>query len=256
MAPKWNLGKSVVGNPRAQNLRRTEMTFLADCKAACLKNGVIVAVVLTLLTACGCGSGTKSNDAEQSSSDQKAAAIPGGTAGPQIDTNCVSAHIDNPPEAFHYSFRKQDGSNVHDEEADITPQTMDGTLTNNGARPFSFHGVHSDETSWGNAELNLSGAGGMLTASASLLKDSSAMVREGSGSVNGYDVTTYSIDTSRGTAKEKGGFALLLGAGGFAKGTASVTAQGCPANLILDEEVHDLNGPVHKLHFEMAMIRK
>ena len=147
-------------------------------------------------------------------------------------------------------------SGVHDEEADITPQTMDGTLTNNGAPPFSFHGVHSNKESWDGAELNLSGAVGMLTASTSLLNGSSAMVREGTGNVNGYDVTNYSIDTSRGNSHEKGGYALLLGVGGFAKGAASVTAEGCPAKLVLDEEVHEVNGPVSKLHFEMAMVRK
>jgi hypothetical protein len=232
------------------------MTFLADCKVTFLRNGLDMAVALALLTTFGCSSGTKSNNTQQTSSNQKVAATAGGSASPEIDTNCVSDHMDNPPEAFHYSFKKQDGQNVRDEEADITPQTIDGTLTNNGAPPISFHAVRSNEASWGSAELDLTGAVGMLTASTSILNHSSAIVREGTGNVNGYDVTNYSIDTSRGSSQEKGGYTLLLGVDGFAKGAASVTAQGCPAKLVLDEEVHEVNGPVDKIHFEMAIIRK
>jgi hypothetical protein len=232
------------------------MTSRTYRNASFLRNVPVAVAALALWAVSGCSSAPKSNSTEQNQADQKVAATAPDSAGPQIDTNCVGAHIDNPPEAFHYSFKKIDGAKVRSEEADITPQTIDGTLTNNGAAPFSFHGVRSDQTSWDSAELNLTGAVGMLTASASLLSNSSAMVREGTGNVNGYDATNYSIDTTRGTAHEQGGFALILGQGGFAKGAVSVTAQGCPAKLVLDEEVHQLDGGVDKLHFEMAMIRK
>jgi hypothetical protein len=246
----------VVGDGRTQNLRRIEMTFGADCKAAFLRHALVAAVGLALLAACGCKSGAKSNGAEQSSSDQNGGAAAPDSAGTQIDTNCIGDRIQNPPEAFHYTFKKVDGPNVHDEEADITPQTIDGTVKNNNGAPFTFHILRSDKTNWDGALLNLSGAVGMLTASASIISNSSAMVREGTGKVNGYDATTYSIDTARGNADEKGGYELLLGQGGSAKGTTSVTAQGCPVKLLLDEEVHQLNGSVDKVHLEMAMIRK
>jgi len=46
-----------------------------------------------------------------------------------IDLNCVMDHIQNPPEAFHYSYHKQ-SSNPVEEQADITPQTIDGSFKN------------------------------------------------------------------------------------------------------------------------------
>ena len=79
-------------------------------------------------------------------------------------------------------------------------------------------------------------------------------MRECPGNVNGYNVTNYPSDTAVGNAHQRGGFALPLGSGGFTRGTASVTSDGCTAKLVLDEEVHDVNGPVDQLHFEMAMI--
>jgi hypothetical protein len=227
------------------------MTFPVDYKAAVLKYSLAAAMGMVLLTLIGCSS-SQSGSARQGFSDQ--AATEG--AGPKIDTGCVSDHIDNPSEAFHYSFKKVEGANFREEEADITPQTIDGTLTTGNGKPYSFHGARSDSTSWDGAELNLTGAVGMLTASATILSGSSALAREGTEKLNGYDTTKYSIDTARGSAHEKGGYELVLGPGGSAKGMVWITTQGCPAKLLLDEEVHQMNGGVNKLHYEMAMVRK
>ncbi len=207
-------------------------------------------MALALITISACNSGSTSKNVED-----KTSAVSNPTD-VSIDLNCLGDHIDNPPEAFHYSFKKVEGATFRQEEADITPQTMDGTLTIDNAKPYRFHGVHSDSASWDGATLSLTGAVGMLTASAGLLSGSSAMVREGTEKMNGYDTTKYSIDTARGSAHEKGGYELLLGPGGSAKGTVWITAQGCPAKLVLDEDVRQMNGGMNKLHYETAMVKK
>ncbi|HET9803579.1 MAG TPA: hypothetical protein VFP96_10095, partial [Candidatus Acidoferrum sp.] len=74
--------------------------------------------------------------------------------------------------------------------------------------------------------------------------------------MNGYDTTRYSIDTSRGDAAEAGLYRATLGDGGFEKGIAWVTDKGCPVKLSLDSEMHLTNGSVDKVHYEIAMVKK
>ncbi len=221
-------------------------------KTILLRSTLVVAVGLALFADSGCTSSSSGSKSSSGASETASSDSPGA----QIDTNCVGDHIENPPEAFHYSFKKVNGADSRQEDADITPQAMDGTLTTNASKPYSFHGVRSDSASWDGAVLNLTGAVGMLTASAGLLSHSSSMTREGTEAMNGYDTTRYSIDTTRGNEHDKGAFGLLLGPGGSAKGMVWVTSQGCPAKLVLDEEVRQINGGMNKLHYEMAMIKR
>ena len=229
------------------------MTFSTDGMAF-LKRGILAAAGLALLAVSACKSGPASKKVEEKSGAQPnsaAAAQGGGNAG--IDLNCVMDHIQKPPEAFHYSYNKESSNPVH-EEADITPQTIDGSFKNNSASS-SFHGVRSDANSWQGAWSSLMGISGMSSAIA-LVRNSSATVREGPEKMNGYDAIKYSIDTARGTDAEKSLYQSVLGTGGFQKGTAWVTAQGCPTKLVMDSELHGKDGSVEKIHYEVAMVRK
>lgn len=231
------------------------MVFCADRKLAVLRHGVLAAAVLALLAISACRSGPAATTAGESSSAHANSASVNArdSADPGIDLNCVMDHIQHPPEAFHYSYNKTSSNPVH-EEADITPQTIDGNFKNNSASN-SFHGVRSDAASWQSAWSGLMGIAGMSSAVA-LVKNSSATVREGPEKANGYDAIKYSIDTARGTAEEKGLYQHVLGTGGFEKGTAWVTAQGCPVKFVLDSELHPNSGSVESIHYEVAMIRK
>ena len=209
-------------------------------------------VTFLVILAVGCTSTKKTKQTESGTGNGpvKASAA---DAGSDIDLNCVMDHIQNPPEAFHYSYNKESSNPVH-EEADITPQTIDGSFKNNSASS-PIHGAHSDAASWQGAWSSLMGISGMSSAIA-LVRNSSATVREGPEKVNGYDATKYSIDTGRGTDTEKSLYQSVLGTGGFQKGMAWVTAQGCPVKLVMDSELHGKDGSVEKIHYEVAMIRK
>jgi hypothetical protein len=226
------------------------MAICADYRAA-VRRGVFTATGLALLAVSACSPTPASKNAEEKSGVQPNSAATGGDA--RIDLNCVMDHIQNPPEAFHYSYKKT-SSNPVEEEADITPQTIDGSFKNNSASQ-SFHGVRSDASSWQGAWTGLMGISGMSSAVA-LVRNSSATAREGPEKVNGYDAIKYSIDTARGNDTEKGLYRSVLGTGGFEKGTAWVTAQGCPVKFVLDSELHANNGSVETIHYEVAMVRK
>jgi len=99
------------------------------------------------------------------------------------------------------------------------------------------------------------GISGMSSAVA-LVHSGSAIVREGTEKMNGYDAIRYSIDTARGTGPEQGLYKSTLGDGGFEKGMVWVTSQGCPVKMSLDSEVHANNGSVEKIHYEEAMVKK
>src|SRR6476646_12272770 len=229
------------------------MTFSTDGKAF-LRRGVLAAAGLALLAVSACKSGPASKNTDGKSGTQPNSAVTaqdGGDAG--INLNCVMDHIQNPPEAFHYSYNKESSNPVH-EEADITPQTIDGSFKNNSASS-PLHGVRSDAASWQGAWSGLMGISGMSSAIA-IVRNSSATVREGPEKVNGYDAIKYSIDTARGTDVEKGLYRRVLGTGGFEKGTVWVTAKGCPVKLVLDSELHPNSGSVETIHYEEAMVRK
>ena len=208
--------------------------------------------VLLVLVVPGCTSNNKTKQA-MSNKDKKAVSTAQNAGDPGIDLNCIMDHIQNPPEAFHYSYVKQSDNPV-EEQADITPETING-MFKNASISQTLHGDHSDKESWQTAWTGLMGISGMSSTIA-LVNHSSATVKEGPEKVNGYDAVRYTIDTSRGDAVEQGLYRSVLGAGGFEKGTVWTVPPGCPVKLSLDSEMHLRNGNIDKIHYEEAMVRK
>ena len=129
------------------------MTVGAYCnKLFCIPT---LLVLLGLLAAFGCSSKAKSNDATAGSAADERSGATASAAGTHVDVMCIGDRINNPLEAFHYSFKYTDASATVGEEADITPQAMDITIKDKSGS-HSYHGVRSDETSWGQAVLDLS----------------------------------------------------------------------------------------------------
>lgn len=210
---------------------------------------VLVAVTLAFVAACNPRSSSEKREEKSSSSPAAQSA-----SGPGINLNCIIEHIQNPPEAFHYTYKKDTSDDNLIQDADISAETITGSSKSKYGT-HELKGVKSDAASWQSAWSGLMGISGMSSTIA-LVRNSSAMVREGAETVNGYDTTRYSIDTSRGDAAEAGLYRATLGEGGFEKGMAWVTAEGCPVKLSLDSEMHLKNGSVDKVHYEIAMIRK
>ena len=178
---------------------------------------------------------------------------------PGINLNCVYDRLQNPPESFHYVYKKtvSDGSNV-DQEADVTPQTIDGFRGQPDGSQQPIRAVRSDPQSWQSALASLTGISGM-SSTVSTFNHNSAMQRESDGGqINGYQTIHYSIDTARWDATTRqmlGGF--TLGPGGSDKGDAWVMADGCPVKLVLDDEMHKKDGSLlEKVHYEEAMVKK
>jgi hypothetical protein len=180
-------------------------------------------------------------------------------SGPGIDLKCVFEHLQNPRESFHYLYKKNasDGFNVH-QEADVSPQAIDGFRTQSDGSQQALHGLRSDTQSWREAQTGITGISGMA-GTVSTFNHSSAMQRESDGGkVNGYDTIHYSIDTARWDATTRQMLGnMTLGPGGFDKGDAWVTSEGCPVKLVLDDEMHNKDGSqIGKTHYEVAMIKK
>lgn len=205
-----------------------------------------------LLLALGCKSSPPRDRLEEKPASSSATAKTG--SDPSLDLNCVMDNIQNPTEAFHHTYKKDTTDNNLIQEADITPDTINGSSKDKYATR-EVKGVKSDRQSWQTAWSGLMGISGMSSTIA-LVNHSSAMVREGAGKMNGYDAVQYSIDTSRGNSAEAGLYKSILGDGGFEKGTVWVNAKGCPVNLSLDSEMHLKNGTVEKQHYEIQMVRK
>jgi len=212
---------------------------------------ICVGVMLLPLVASGCKVGASRDKREEKST---ASAVAKNQSDPGLDLNCVMDHIQNPPEPFHYTYKKDSADNNLIQEADLTPDTIDGSSKDKYASR-AIKGVKSDRESWQLAWMGLTGISGMSSTIA-LIRNSSATVREGAEKMNGYDATRYSIDTSRGNAAEAGLYRATLGDGGFEKGTVWVNAKGCPVKLSLDVEMHLKNGSVDKEHYEIEMVKK
>jgi hypothetical protein len=178
-----------------------------------------------------------------------------GGPGSHIDVLCIGDRINNPPESFHYAYRYSDISGSAQKDADITPQVMDITIKDKSGS-HSFHGVHSNEASWASAVVDLSNLN--MTAMSSrlvILNDTSAIIRQGSEPMNGYNTTKYLIDTANASSSDRKKFDFLLGTGSFEKGTAWVPADGCAVKLVLDEAVQ-INGSLKNAHYEIDRIKK
>jgi len=178
---------------------------------------------------------------------------------PGINLNCVYDRLQNPPESFHYIYKKNssDGSTV-DQEADVTAQTIDGFRGQPDGSQQPIHALRSDPQSWQSALAGLTCISGM-SGTVSTFNHNSAMQRESDGGqVNGYQTIHYSIDTARWDATTRqmlGSF--TLGPGGFDKGDAWVMADGCPVKLVLDDEMHNKDGSLlDKVHYEESMAKK
>ena len=238
-------------NGRRSQLNRANMVSLSvmlGCFAAIL--------------ACNTSSSSKLHDraADNGSADEQTREAPAqSNSGPGIDLNCVFDHLQNPPESFHYVYKKanSDGSNVH-QEADVSPQTIDGFRAQADGSPQPLHGVRSDAQSWQAALAGVTGISGMSGTVATFNHNSAMKPETDGGQVNGYDTIHYSIDTARWDATERqllGNFAL--GPGGFDKGDVWVTAKGCPVKFVLDEEMHKKDGSLlDKIHYEESMTKK
>ena len=203
--------------------------------------------VLVAMSAC--------NSKSESRTGEQRATAASDSAASHIDLMCIGERIDNPPEAFHYSYKYNDASTSVSKEAEITPQAMEIAIKDQSGS-HSFHGVRSDEVSWNSAVLDLSGLG--LTAMMSrfdALNGTSAISRQANESMNGYDTTRYAINSTTAGDWDQRKFAALFGAGAFEKGTVWVPADGCAVKLVLDERM--LSGSNLKdAHYELARIRK
>jgi hypothetical protein len=214
----------------------------------------LMGLVLLAVSACNSRPSTTKTEDEK----PPGAATPQKTANPDIDLNCVTSRLQNPPEAFHYSY-KWNGDRFVDQEVDVTPQTIDGFVKSNNSGSDltnAIHAVRSDADGWRMAvgTLNFGIAG--LASGFALVRHGNPTIREGTESVNGYDTIKYSIDTDRGDDAEKALFRITVGSGGFEKGTVWATPQGCPVKISLDDKIVNNDGSVTKDHYEEAMIQK
>jgi hypothetical protein len=222
------------------SLLRYEQTLVRDC----------VVVLLAFILLSGCNSAPSKTPDRSSESAQNSVGPAKNSAGPDIDLNCVINHIQNPPESFHYAF-KAESDNPWEEQADVTPERIDGSFSNNSlSAPQQFHGTPREASS------NLMAIGRMASLFATV-RNTSAVVNEGQEGVNSYNTLKYSIDTARATAGEQSLYKSILGPGGSEKGTVWVTSQGCPVRIVLDEELHAKDGSLlGKAHYEEAMVKK
>jgi hypothetical protein len=211
---------------------------------------LLVTSVFAIVAASACNSPTRRNLEEEAPAEDSK------TANVQIDMNCVADHIEDPPEAFHYSYKSESGQDLVDKEADITPQNMEVT-TKDPSGVHSYQGVRSDSASWNVAMLDLMGSGlTVMTSRIEFVKDNSSTTRVGAEAINGYKTTRYSIDTANANASDKQTFAAMFGPSSYEKGTLWATDQGCPVKLVLDEARQETNGIVNKTRYELAMVRK
>ena len=177
------------------------------------------------------------------------------TASGHIDVLCIGDRVNNPAEAFHDSYKYTGPPQAVNDEADITPQSIDATIADKSGK-HSFHGSRGD-SSWDRAVVDLARLNfTAMTARLVPLNDTSAIARQASESVNGYDTTRYAIDTSTANAKDRKMFAALFGDSTSEKGTVWMAGDDCAAKLVLDENLQQSDGAIATTHFEINRIKK
>jgi hypothetical protein len=214
----------------------------------------LAATSLLFLVASGCSSVPAPKGRESGARPAQASASPAGSSGtPRPTLECYADRTLNAPAPFHLSWKLDDSSGHSDWEADVTANTIDGTWTNStGTR--KIHGVRADQSNWGMAvaAFPLSSQSGHF----SLLYGTSALAPTGHETVNGYDTTKYTIDTTHASAADAVALRSALGAKGYITGTAWADKGGCVVKFSLDEAFEQYNGPLDKEHLEAGMTKQ
>lgn len=208
------------------------------------------ALILLLGSALGCNFDSNAKDSAQVTSNTAAATRAlAESDNPGINLQCAAEHIRKAPTPFHWSFKKIVTPDTNaDWEAGVTTDAIAGTLIDgSGTRPI--HGSRSDQTSWNTAVMILTSP--LPASTFALVDNSSATIRAGAESVNSFNAIKYTIDTSQETAADASLIRTVLGPGGFVKGAAWVTRDGCPVKFAIDVEQHNKDGSVDKEHYEL-----
>jgi hypothetical protein len=218
-----------------------------------------LAVAMVGAAACNSGSSTKKVQSGEAAAARAEASGAAHNPAPNIDLNCVVARLQSPPDSFHYSYKMTEPTRAVDEEADVTPQMIDGFIQNTmggaGSTPMTskIHALRSDDSNWRIATGSFGNSVAAMALGIALMYHSPAVAAsEGADTVNGYSATKYSFDTDRGSLAEN---AIMLGQGGSLKGTIWALPDGCPVKMILDQESHSGN-QVEKDHYEENMVKK
>lgn len=205
---------------------------------------------LLALSGCGGGRPTKAQKNGPQAPEQAAGALytAAGRDDPGIDIDCAAKRIRNTPAQFHWSYKKEViGLSAADWEADIKPNAIAGTFVDNSGT-HAIRGARANGTSWNTAVMTLTSS--LPASTFALVSNSSAKVRAGAENMNGQATIKYTIDTSHETAADASLIRSVMGAGGFIRGIAWVTVEGCPVKFVLDSEDHH-NGSAQKEHSEL-----
>lgn len=82
-------------------------THVRPCGESFSKLIATATVLIVLLVAAACNSGSSSNGSIGNASErQTTKANNAANSSPGIDLNCVVDHLQNPPESFHYLYKK------------------------------------------------------------------------------------------------------------------------------------------------------
>jgi hypothetical protein len=207
----------------------------------------IVATLFILVPACSSKSSSRERQAERSTTP---------SPGAHVDIMCIGDYIGDPKEPFHYSYKYSDASRSVDDEADVTPQSIDAT-TKDESGTHSYHAVRTEDTNWGSTTLVLlQGKFTVMSGRLEAVNDTSAIRPQSAETINGYATRKYAIDTGMATPADQQQQQTLLGKGAFEKGTVWMGNDGCAVKLVLDEGVWQQDGTIKKTHYEIARIRR
>lgn len=205
-------------------------------------------ILLLLRASIGCSSrATGGNPKRAAAPPESGQTDTGSSFG--INLQCEAERILNAPAPFHWSYRRIVPPMTTDWEADITPFSILGSVTD-GSGTRLIHATRSEKTNWNTSVAILTDA---LPGSAfALVNNSSAIVRAGNQTAYGKDIIRYTVDTSRDLPADAALIRSVLGPNGFVKGTVWVNAMGCPMKFSLDVQQHYDDGTLHKEHYEVS----
>ncbi|MHB8411760.1 MAG: hypothetical protein ACYDDI_07400 [Candidatus Acidiferrales bacterium] len=226
-----------------------------DRKIICIPRRLAWAATgLLFLVTSGCSTAPPPKGQGISASPSQASTSLAGSRGvPRPTLGCYGDRVMKAPAPFHLSWKLDDSSGDSDWEADVSANTIDGTWTNS-AGTRKIHGVRADPSGWSMAVATfpLSSQSGHFR----LLYGTSAIAPAGHETVNGYDTTKYTIDTSHASAADAVVFRSAVGAKGYIIGTAWADKEGCVVKFSLDEAFEQYNGTLDKEHLEGGMTKQ
>ena len=231
------------------------MNFHNASSRALRATAAIALIALLGISGCKLSSKQKSSEARSEAKHESPAdAIPALSSA----ASCIIDTLRDPKEPLHFSMLRKDDDlpGPFISEADLTPDTLEGSAKSSSGDVHKFSNVHTDARGWGMSVILLTAP--LTSATGDMRMAQASVTSAGAESAGGFDTIKYVFDTARLPDSEQLAYKSMLNSKDLrVSGTAWITKDTrCMMKFVADFNYTAQNGAVSNNHYEGSLAKK